>query len=448
MGTTGTPLLETVGEYWRGINLWTYWVVPLQFFVQVPWFKVFGFSLLSARLFALTWGFVGLISWAFIVRRFTGNAIMGFWTFLLMASDYQFVSKVALDRMDAMSLAMAALAILAYLELREHNLTTGLVVSQVCVAACGLTHPMPGIPAFCAVAFLVLYYDRARISWRLLVLAAVPYLVFAVGWLWYISVAPDLFRAQFFGNVTDVDRLGGFGHPLGAVIGEFRRHLGMGGFEPGLSALYRIKAIPLVVCLFAGFDLLLDRKARLNPSIRPVLGLWLVYITVITFYDNTKEVKYAVHLVPIYDALVAIWLVRLWGSRPTKRWIAIAGATLFLLVNIFGLIYTIVKDDYHKQYVPVADFLRNHAKAGDLILADSTFGFALGFDGNIVDDRAFTYLSHKTPKFIVVTPKYQKFIEADRVRFPSMYTFIQNLFTRHYEEVFSNKDYRVLRARK
>jgi hypothetical protein len=98
-GTTGTPLLETVGEYWRGINLWTYWVVPLQFFVQVPWFKVFGFSLLSARLFALTWGFVGLISWAFIVRRFTGNAIMGFWTFLLMASDYQFVSKVALDRM-------------------------------------------------------------------------------------------------------------------------------------------------------------------------------------------------------------------------------------------------------------------------------------------------------------------------------------------------------------
>ena len=234
-GTTGTPLLETAGQFWRGINLRTYWVVPLQFFVQVPWFKLFGFSLLSARLFALTWGLVGLLSWGFIVKRFTGNALIGFWTMLLLAFDYQFVSQMALDRMDAMSLALASLAILSYLELRERHLAAAVLVSQTCVAACGLTHPTSGIPVLCAVAFLAVYYDRSRIGLKLLTLAAIPYLIFGAGWYWYISESPDLFRAQFLGNVTDMDRLGGFRHPLRAVIGELRRHAGMGGFAPGLA---------------------------------------------------------------------------------------------------------------------------------------------------------------------------------------------------------------------
>ena len=43
-GTFATPLLETAGQFWKGIDIRTYWVVPLQFFAQIPWFKVFGFS--------------------------------------------------------------------------------------------------------------------------------------------------------------------------------------------------------------------------------------------------------------------------------------------------------------------------------------------------------------------------------------------------------------------
>jgi hypothetical protein len=447
-GTTGTPLLETAGQFWRGINLRTYWVVPLQFFVQVPWFKVFGFSLLSARCFALSWGLVGLVSWGFIVRRFTQNDVMALWTMLLLAFDYQFVSQMALDRMDAMSLGLASLAILSYLELRERHLAAAVLVSQICVAACGLTHPTPGIPVLCAVAFLAVYYDRSRISVKLLLLAAIPYLIFGAGWYWYISAAPDLFRAQFLGNVTDIDRLGGFRHPLHAVIGELRRHAGMGGFAPGMASLYRIKILSVVIYIVAGISLLFTRAARRDPGIRPLLGLWLVYVVVMTFYDNTKEVKYAVHLVPVYDAVVAVWLIWIWQQRRAQRWIAVAVAAIFFAVNAGGLLYTSYRDDYHKAYLPVADFLKSHAKSSDLILAGSEFGFAMGFDRNMVDDERITYSSHKTPDFIVVSPNYQSFIEADRRNWPAAYHYIESLLAQRYTPIYSQNGYTIFERRK
>jgi hypothetical protein len=446
-GTTGTPLLETAGQFWRGIDLRTYWVVPLQFFVQVPWFEVFGFSLLAARSFALAWGLAGLISWGLIVRRFTGDEAMAFGTMLLLACDYQFVSQMALDRMDAMSLGLAALAILSYLALRERHLGAAVFVSQMCVAACGLTHPTPGIPVLCAVAFLAIYYDRSRLSFRLLALAAVPYAIFGAGWYWYISAAPDLFRAQFLGNVTDIDRLGGFRHPWGAVAGEFRRHAGMGGFAPGMASLYRIKILSVAICITAGVALLCHREARRDPGIRPLLGLWLVYVVVMTFYDNTKDVKYAVHLVPVYDAVVAVWLIRLWRQRRVRRWVAVAAATIFFAVNAGGLLYTSYRDDYHKTYLPVADFLKSHATASDLILAGSEFGFAMGFDRNMVDDVRLTYVSHKRPDFIVVSPNYESFIETDRRNWPAAYEYIESLLKERYVVVYSEGGYRVFRRK-
>jgi hypothetical protein len=447
-GTTGTPLLETAGQFWRGINLRTYWVVPLQFFVQVPWFKLFGFSLLSARFFALTWGLVGLASWGFIVKRVTGNSSMAFWTILLLAFDYQFVSQMALDRMDAMSLGLASLAILSYLELRERHLAAAVLLSQTCVAACGLTHPTPGIPVLCAVLFLAVYYDRSRIGFKLLLLAALPYLIFGAGWYWYISAAPDLFRAQFLGNVTDIDRLGGFRHPLLAILREIRRHADMGGFAPGMASLYRIKILSVLVYIIAAISLLASREARRDPGIRPLLGLWLVYVVVMTFYDNTKEVKYAVHLVPIYDAVVAVWLIWIWQHRLAQRWLAVTAAAVFFFVNAGGLLYTSYRDDYHRIYLPVADFLKSHAKSSDLILAGSEFGFAMGFDRNMVDDERLTYSSRKTPDFIVVSPNYQGFIDADRRTWPAAYSYIQNLLAESYAPIYSQNGYTVFERRK
>jgi hypothetical protein len=445
-GTTGTPLLETAGQFWQGINSRTYWVVPLQFFVQVPWFKAFGFSLLSARLFALSWGWIGICCWGLFVRRLTRCSTIGVYAMLLLATDYQFVSQTALDRMDAMSLGLASLGLLAYVELRERHLSGAVFVSQCFVAACGLTHPTPAIPAFCGVVFLALYYDQARITWELFFLATIPYWIFAAGWWWYIRADPQMFYVQFVGNVTSLDRLGGFAHPLQAVLGEVRRHIDMSGFAPRMSPFYKVRSLAVVIYLVAAASLLLSKSTRRDPRIRPLLGLWLVYVASMTFYENTKEVKYAVHLVPVYNAVVAVWLVSIWHKR-VNRWVPILAAFVFFLVNTGGLIYTTLKDDYHKEYLPVADFLKSHSDYRDLILAESKFGFAMGFDRNIVDDVQFGFTSHKRPRYIVLGPRYEVFTESYRHASPLLFDFIQTLLARSYEEVFRNRDYKVLRSK-
>ena len=131
-GNTGTSFLEPIGQFFKGINQWTYWVVPLQFLAQWPWYKIFGAGLLSARFFDIAWGLVALIAWGFIIRKLTGDAVMGFWAIALMACDYQFVAQMSLNRMDAMSLSLASLAILSFVELREKNLLGAIVLSQAC----------------------------------------------------------------------------------------------------------------------------------------------------------------------------------------------------------------------------------------------------------------------------------------------------------------------------
>ena len=447
-GTTGTPLLETAGQFWKGINQRTYWVVPLQFFVQVPWFEVFGFSLLSARLHAMAWGLIGLAAWGFTVARVTRDVGMALMAMLLIACDYQFVSQTALGRMDAMSLALAALGICLYLHLRERNLTVAILVSQTAVAACGLTHPTPGVPAFAAVLFLILYYDRDRVEWRHLFVAVIPYIVGAAGWAWYISAAPDLFRAQFLGNVTDIDRLGGFRHPLTALAREFGRYAGMAGFEPGMHPLYRIKLAVILVYATAVIGLLVNRDTRRDPRIRPLLWLWFVYFVAMTIYDNTKEVKYAIHLVPVYDAVTAVWIVWLWRRGRAMQMAAAACAAVFLVTSIGGLLYTtFIKDDYHKSYLPMAEFLQRTAAPNDMILASSELGFALGFDRNIVDDSGFTYFSGKSPEFIVIGDGYRPFIEHDRRTRPKVYHHLRNMLEQNYTLVYSHAGYDIYERR-
>src|SRR4051794_5219812 len=245
-GNTGTPIIETTGKFWKGMNYVTYWVVPLQFFVQVPWIEVFGFGLITMRTFAICWGLVALLAWARIVFLLSRSMVAALLTALFLACDYQFASQMALARMDAMAVAFATLAVLLYLELREDKFAWAVALSQAAVVACGLTHPTAGVPAFVALLVLTLMLDLKRIRFVHLAVAAVPYLLGAAFWGWYISYAPDLFRAQFFGNVTDIDRLGGFAHPIRAIEREFDRYMGMSGFGSTLNPLYRIKAIAVL----------------------------------------------------------------------------------------------------------------------------------------------------------------------------------------------------------
>lgn len=399
-GNTGTPILEETHNFWRGINTWTYWVPPLHFYVQVPWYLVLGFSLMTARLLAMSWGLVALLAWGGIVWKLTANRATALLAMLLMACDYQFVSQVSLARVDAMAVAFAALGILAYVHFRERNLAAAVLLSQTAVVLCGISHPTPGVPAFATVAFLTLYYDRKRIGWRHLLLAAIPYIAGAAGWGLYVSIAPEYFKAQFFGNVADMDRLSGFKRPWIAFAREFDRYAGMAGFSPGLNPLYRIKAVVIALYAIATGALFLNGQTRRDPRIRPFLLLWAVLFMAMTVYDYTKEVRYGLQIVAVYDALLAIFAVRLWAKSGPAAMIAVSA---FMAVSLGGILYTsLFQDAYHRSYLPMTNYLKTEAKPGDLIFAGSETGFALGFDGNVIDDRNFGYYTGKVPDWLVL----------------------------------------------
>src|SRR3954451_928603 len=444
-GNTGTPLLETTGKFWKGINQVTYWVVPLQFFVQVPWIKLFGFSLLIMRLHAMVWGLIALLAWGRILYNLTGDMVVALTTMLFIACDYQFASQMSLARMDAMALALASLAILSYLELRKRNLNWAIIASQTAVVACGLTHPTAGVPAFVALLFLTVYLDFRRLRVAHLLVAGAPYLLGAAFWGWYISLAPDLFRAQFFGNVTDIDRLGGFAHPLRAIVREFGRYQGMSGMLPGMHPLYSIKLLAVLTYFIGVAGLFASAELRRLQGIRVLLGLWTVYFLCMTFYDNTKEVKYAIHIVCLYDAVLAVWVIQWVRRKRLHRAFALACGFVYLGVSVGGIAYTsVVKDDYHNMYLPTAAFVNRSAGPNDLILAGSEFGFALGFNRNLVDDEDLTFRTHKRPVFIIMSNGYRGFLQRDREIRPQIAQYKDDLIARDYKVVFSQGEYQVL----
>jgi hypothetical protein len=167
-----------------------------------------------------------------------------------------------------------------------------------------------------------------------------------------------------------------------------------------------------------------------------------------TFYDNTKEVKYAIHIVAFYDAILAIWIAHAFTKGTAQRLLAAACGVAFVLVSVGGVAYTsVVKDDYHHMYLPTAEFLKREAARQDLIMAGSEFGFALGFDRNIVDDNDFTYKTHKKPVFIVMSNGYRGVLLHDKVVHPEIAAYVNHLLEEDYMPVFSQGEYQVFESK-
>jgi hypothetical protein len=232
------------------------------------------------------------------------------------------------------------------------------------------------------------------------------------------------------------------------MVREVGRYAGMAGFQPGMQHLYRIKLGVILVYFLAVGCLFARKESRQNPGIRTLLWLWTVYFVSMTFYENTKEVKYAIHIVALFDAVVAVWVVSWWRRGGGDRILSAAAAAVFVSVGVGGLLYTsLIQRDYEKIYLPAAVFLEHTARPGDLILGGSELGFALGFDRNIVDDNSFTYITRKTPVFIAMSNNYKEFLRSYRARALPMSRYFDRLLAEKYVRVYSNRGYDIFEER-
>jgi 4-amino-4-deoxy-L-arabinose transferase-like glycosyltransferase len=441
-GYLGTPYLDEAGNIGRppirldGINRHTYWMPPLYMVTQAGWIKLAGFGLTRVRIASLLWGLAAMLAWSMVATKLTGRVTASL-MLLLLAGEYGWIYASADARMEMMCAALGTTGLAFYLHFREHSLSRALVLANSAIAASALTHPM-GVSYFVALAVMILAADRAKLTLAGVAMSAAPYLVALTAWGLYIAQAPQLFLIQFTGNSSA--RGPGLTHPLAALGLELTHRYGESfGLAAWTSGPARIKI--LVLLLYAGGLIYVSASRRLRSAPGILLG-WLAACSVLIFFwllEGSKNSLYLPHILPWLSLLAAIAVLDV--SRGSLR-----TAALFVLpilgVQILSTAMPARRNTYAHLYQPAMNFLQEHGRSTDTIMADAAIGFDLGFDRRVTDDPWLGYLTGKKLDWIVITPVYASLIESMPQFHPDVYRHVTQLLN-GYTLAFQNDSYKI-----
>jgi hypothetical protein len=447
-GTTGVKFFDEKSAFpFVGIARHTYYIFPFQLCTLAIWYKIAGFSLLSTRVISILWSLVGLGALYSFLKIITADrAIAGLAT-LLAALDYHMMTEAAFGRYDTMVSALGFSAYSLYVYLRERNFRLALLLSNACVMMAGATHPN-GLVYLIGLWFLILYFDRKRMGWTDLMVAAVPYLAGAAIWSQFILQDFPSFRGQLSMNASG--RVGIL-HPWDSLMHEIRARyiteFGLGPHSAGHDAWWvKLKALSLFA-YFAGIIGCLTLPAiRKSEKFRVLLLLAGIHWAYMTFYENMKFSFYLVHLIPMFCALLALLVVTLWRAKPAARW-ALAGALALVgLVQVAGIAAKVRLNDYARSYLPAVEFVRDHASKSNLVAASCSFGFAYGFDRNLMDDPSLGYYNGRLPDYIVAEEIYDGWWQERESFQPAVYEYCMRTL-KDYDVIYDRMSYRVYRRR-
>lgn len=153
-GGMGSPVLESASSYLKGIERYTYWIMPLHGLLQAPWFRLFGSSLRSTRILSVAAGLLALLCWFYVIRKVTGDRTIALLALFLISIDSTVLVLASTGRADMLSAAFGAAALASYLSLRENHLCWALFGGHAFAVASGLTHPNGGLVAVSSLVFL------------------------------------------------------------------------------------------------------------------------------------------------------------------------------------------------------------------------------------------------------------------------------------------------------
>jgi hypothetical protein len=434
-GTMETSVIEPAGSYLKGIDHYTYWIMPLYPLGLAVWFKLWGFGSFTMRSYSTAFGVVGLLGIFAIVRRLVVSDAAALLTVALTGTSLLFVSNGSNGRMDMMSAGLGFAALACYLVLRERSFTSAVLVSHGVLAMAVFSHPNALIH-FVALLFLTVWFDRRKIRLQHLVLAAAPYLVGCGLWGLYIREGGvDLWRAQFAGNATAGGRDLMFADPFSALRLEVeRRYAAAFGFGPGTTVLQHLQVIAPLGWIAGIVAALSMRSMRRDRGVQALLILALLCPAILAVIDGVKRPFYLIYVVPFAIAVLSAVLV-----RARLRWLSVP----LIALQVAGLAIAMRHDGYDDEYLPAVAFLRSHEQPRTLILGPSEFGFQLGYDRELVDDFRLGYNSGKSPDYIVIDPNYRGAIDALRKDHPEIYAFTERRLTSEYVPVFQNAIYTI-----
>jgi hypothetical protein len=450
-GLTGLTVLEPtgdgirVGKVMTGINSHLYQWMPYPFLIHAAWFKVFGCSILSLRAVSLLFGLLSLGACWSLVNRLTGKPGAALLSVFLLGVDYAFVFAAADGRPDmiAGSLSMAAMA--AYFSLRKHNLTRAVLISQALQAAAVFCHPNAAIGLSGLVAG-TLWLDWPRRRWIHVLVAALPYVVFAAGWGIYILQNPHDFMTQF--GAAMEGRLNS-GAIWTRLLNEIRLRYLESWFLPAYArGVSRLRILIPLIYLIGILGAFLNRKLRSEPGVRTALIMAGTSFLFMSLFEGHKNYYYMVHIMPLLVILFALWAHWLWRSGGFPSWIALGLTGALVLLQVSWGLFAIHQNAYRNVFLPAVHFMRQNGAPPARVFGSAEFAFALGFYGGFKDDTSLGYTTGERPEFIVVDSRNYKGAFAQyQTTAPYLYRYVTKLLSTEYRQVYSNPIYDIYRHR-
>jgi len=447
-GRPGVSIIDDTGSFipttkpvsMRGIRERIYLEMPVYIVALGAWLKVFGFGLLTSRIFTIFCGAIVLLAWYYVVRWLTNDATVALVTFALLAMDYGFVLRASEARMDTLSAAFGFGGLAVYLCLRTRSFSWAVFLSHLCVSVSAFTHPNGGILAWGGLIFLTLYYDLRSVRFRHVAIAVTPYLIGAGCWGLYIAQDVESFKSQFLVNMMHGGRTQTFNAPWSTIQREIEiRYLGVLGGLGAASALSKARLV-IVMVYFAGvIGVLTTKPLRQHKGYRALLILTGIYFMLLAFSDGRKSQCYVGHVIPLYSALAASFIVWLWRNQGQTIRAVVAVVVLALAaVHAGGVAYHVRKDAYHKTYLPAISFLKQNVRDQQLIIGPGVLGFGLAYAPNLIDDFRLGKLSGKAPEWIVIDDWYKDWFLGLKASEPETYQFVLNRLENQYHPIYDN----------
>lgn len=443
-GHFGTTVFEMEDSKLTRIDQRTYWVMPLFLINSAAVFKLFGFSLFAMRFISIFWGIILLLSWYFIILKFSASRCCAIICMTLMAASYVVLSTATLGRGDTMCAALGFAAFSVYLWKREQNLSVAIFISQTLIVAAGMTHYL-GILPFLGLLFLTIYYDYRSIQLRHITIALSPYLVVGSLFLLWILQDPIAFKDQFLDNATASGRMQGFTSPLSIITNEFTirypRAFGLINVTAGHSGPIYLKSLMLVGFILGLLGVIFTTQLRKKYGL--LLGLFLIYFFALAIIDGQKLSVYLIYIVPFYLAFFGIWIFKLWEDKFIPRYLIAFGFIGYLMLGIGGIGLRCIQNTYGNYYVPAIEYVNINAVKGDLIMGGPETRFALKTEATHIADGNFGLHTGKRPRFLIYDPGTLDSWKDSEIFNPEFYQHLPQMLNNEYKVVYENTAFQI-----
>ncbi|MBT7292601.1 MAG: hypothetical protein HN838_08725, partial [Rhodospirillaceae bacterium] len=121
------------------------------------------------------------------------------------------------------------------------------------------------------------------------------------------------------------------------------------------------------------------------------------------------HLSYLVHIIPLYASLLAAVLWSAIRHSSMLRLAAVGLAILLVAIQAGGPIAkNFGQNAYQTVYMPAVERIAELRQPGDVIIASSEFGFAFGFEGEVVDNYYLGVGGGQTGDIVVIDGGYRK----------------------------------------